>query len=95
MRCSSPNVLAPRVSPAWIVLSGCAAMIAIEHPDSPRDNPGAPLPARHPTPYRQPYFGTAVILGIDRDAGDTLSMLGAAQLTAVQLTQLHSVLQHA
>jgi hypothetical protein len=63
-------------------------------------NPLATTLAHHfqrdiPPRYRQPYFGTAVILGIDQDTGDTLSMLGVAQLTAAQLAQLHSVLQHA
>ncbi|MGH3428252.1 MAG: DUF3846 domain-containing protein [Mycobacteriales bacterium] len=46
-----------------------------------------------PPRYRQPYFGTAVILGIDQDTGETLSMLGAAQLTAAELTQFHSALK--
>jgi hypothetical protein len=48
-----------------------------------------------PLRYRQPYFGTAVFLGIDQATGETLSMLGAAELTGAELTQLHSVIQHA
>jgi len=58
-------------------------------------NPLATKLAHHfqpdiPLPYRQPYFGTAVLLGIDQDTGDTLSMTGAAQLTYEQLAQLQS-----
>jgi hypothetical protein len=48
--------------------------------------------ATSPTGYRQPYFGTAVFLGIDQNTGETLSMLGADGLTAAELTQLHSTL---
>lgn len=63
-------------------------------------NPLATTLAHHfqsdiPARYRQPYFGTAVVLGIDQDTGDTRSMLGTAELTAEQLTQLQDALQHA
>jgi hypothetical protein len=62
-------------------------------------NPLATKLAHHfqhdiPARYRQPYFGTAVFLGIDQDTGDTLSMLGAGELTGAELAQLHDVLQH-
>jgi len=40
-------------------------------------------------------FGTAVFLGINQNTGETLTMLGTAELTGTELTQLHSVLQHA
>jgi hypothetical protein len=60
-------------------------------------NPLATKLAHHfqrdiPFRYRQPYFGTAVFLGIYQNTGETLSMLGATGLTAAELTQLHSVL---
>lgn len=60
-------------------------------------NPLATTLAHHfqrdiPSRYRQPYFGAAVFLGIDHNTGETLSMLGAAGLTAAELSQLHSVL---
>ncbi|MFY9805640.1 MAG: DUF3846 domain-containing protein [Pseudonocardiaceae bacterium] len=60
-------------------------------------NPLATTLAHHfqrdiPPRYRQPYFGTAVLLGIDQATGETLGMLGAAGLTAAELTQLHSAL---
>ncbi|MGH3673142.1 MAG: DUF3846 domain-containing protein [Pseudonocardiaceae bacterium] len=63
-------------------------------------NPLATTLAHHfqsdiPARYRQPYFGTAVFLGIDHDTGDTRSLLGTAELTAAQLAQLQSALQHA
>lgn len=61
-------------------------------------NPLATKLAHHfqsdiPARYRQPYFGTAVFLGIDQNTGETLSMIGAAQLTAAELTQLHNTLK--
>jgi hypothetical protein len=63
-------------------------------------NPLATKLAHHfqqdiPPRYRQPYFGTAVFLGINQNTGETLSMLGAAELTAAELTHLHRVIQHA
>lgn len=63
-------------------------------------NPLATKLAHHfqhdiPPRYRQPYFGTAVFLGIDQNTGETLSMLGAAGLTGTELAQLHSAIQHA
>jgi hypothetical protein len=63
-------------------------------------NPLATKLAHHfqrdiPPRYRQPYFGTAVFLGINQDTGETLTMLGAAELTGAELTQLRGVLQHA
>jgi hypothetical protein len=63
-------------------------------------NPLATKLAHHfqhdiPLRYRQTYFGTAVILGINQDTGETLTMLGAAELTGAELTQLRGVLQHA
>jgi hypothetical protein len=39
-----------------------------------------------PPRYRQPYFGTAVFLGINQDTGETLTMLGTAELTGAELT---------
>jgi hypothetical protein len=62
-------------------------------------NPLATTLAHHfqrdiPPRYRQPYFGTAMFLGIDQATGETLSMLGAAELTSAELAQLHDVLQH-
>lgn len=62
-------------------------------------NPLATKLAHHvqsdiPAPYRQPYFGTAVFLGVDPDTGDTRSLLSAAVLSAAELTRLQAALRH-
>jgi hypothetical protein len=60
-------------------------------------NPLATRLAHHfqsdiPSAYRQPYFGTTVFLGINQNTGETLSINGAADFTATELTQLQTAL---
>jgi hypothetical protein len=60
-------------------------------------NPLATRLAHHfqsdiPPAYRQPYFGTTVFLGINQNTGDILSIIGAADFTATELTQLQTAL---